>query len=154
MCACSSIGLMQCSLAHQIEFVRASCVSFHTLPFNNKAHIRSNLISHVFSMNTDFPGPVLSRQNVKLVKWEKWHRVYMPQLPSSILDARSHTRFHPGDCWPIFGKLVDKSMILAPWYNENICTMPVHRLTSSALKMLSYICHKGICMMIDSMPKM
>ena len=43
-------------VAHHIKFVRASCVKFHTLLNNNKGQIRLNLISRVFTLNTNFPG--------------------------------------------------------------------------------------------------
>ena len=56
MCVRASVVLMQCTLAHHIKFVRASCVNFHTLPNSNKGRIRSNLISHVFALNTNFHG--------------------------------------------------------------------------------------------------
>ena len=39
-----------------IKFVRAIGVNFHTLPNKNNAQIGSNLISHVFTLNTAFPG--------------------------------------------------------------------------------------------------
>ena len=56
MCVRASVVLMQCTLAHHVKFVRASCVNFHTLPNSNQGQIRSNLISHVFILNTNFNG--------------------------------------------------------------------------------------------------
>ena len=56
MCVRASVVLMQCTLAHHIKFVRASCVKFHTLLNNNKGQIRLNLISHVFTLKMNFPG--------------------------------------------------------------------------------------------------
>ena len=56
MCVRAFVVLMQCTLAHHIKFVRASCVKFHTLLNNNKGQIRLNLISHVFTLNMNFPG--------------------------------------------------------------------------------------------------
>ena len=56
MCVRTSVVLMQCTLAHHIKFVRASCVKFHMLLNNNKGHIQLNLISHVFTLNMNFPG--------------------------------------------------------------------------------------------------
>ena len=70
MCVRASVVLMQCTLAHHIKFVRASCVKFHTLLNNNKGQIRLNLISHVFTQNMNFLGyqflvgkSVLNRRN-------------------------------------------------------------------------------------------
>ena len=56
MCVRASVVLMQCTLAHHVKFVRASSVNFHTLPNSNQGQIRSNLISHVFILNTNFNG--------------------------------------------------------------------------------------------------
>ena len=56
MCVRASVVLMQCTLAHHVKFVRASCVNFHTLPNSNQGQLRSNLISHVFILNTNFNG--------------------------------------------------------------------------------------------------
>ena len=56
MCVRASVVLMQCTLAHHIKFVSASYVKFHTLLNNNKGQIRLNLISHVFTLNMNFPG--------------------------------------------------------------------------------------------------
>ena len=56
MCVRASVVLMQCTLAHHVKFVRASCVNFHTLSNSNQGQIRSNLISHVFILNTNFNG--------------------------------------------------------------------------------------------------
>ena len=56
MCVRASVVLMQCTIAHHIKFVRASYVKFHTLLNNNKGQIRLNLISHVFTLNMNFPG--------------------------------------------------------------------------------------------------
>ena len=52
----ASVVLMQCTLAHHIKSVRASCVKFHTLLNNNKGQIRLNLIPHVFTLNMNFRG--------------------------------------------------------------------------------------------------
>ena len=54
---------MQCTLAHLWKFVRASCVNFHALPNTNKGQIRSNWISHLFTLNTNFLGHQFAVEN-------------------------------------------------------------------------------------------
>ena len=62
-----------------IKFVRASGVNFHTLPNKNNAQIGSSLVSHVFTLNTAFPGHGFICRKT-LVKREIWPRVYVPQV--------------------------------------------------------------------------
>ena len=81
MCVRASVVLMQCTLAHHIKFVRASCVKFHTLLNNNKGQIRLNLISHVFTLNMNFPG-------------------YQFLVEKSVLNGRNGTVFALRFCGP------------------------------------------------------
>ena len=81
MCVRASVVLMQCTLAHHIKFVRASCVKFHTLLINNKGQIRSNLISHLLTLNMNFPG-------------------YQFLVEKSVLNGRNGTVFALRFCGP------------------------------------------------------
>ena len=81
MCVRASVVLMQCTLAHHIKFVRASCVNFHTLLNNNKGQIRLNLISHIFTLNMNFPG-------------------YQFLVEKSVLNGRNGTVFALRFCGP------------------------------------------------------
>ena len=83
MCVRAFVVLMQCTLAHHIKFVRASCVKFHTLLNNNKGQIRLNLISHVFTLNMNFPG-------------------YQFLVEKSMLNGRNGTVFALRFCGPPF----------------------------------------------------
>ena len=81
MCVRAFVVLMQCTLAHHIKFVRASCVKFHMLLNNNKGQIRLNLISHVFTLNMNFPG-------------------YQFLVEKSVLNGRNGTVFALRFCGP------------------------------------------------------
>ena len=81
MCVRASVVLMQCTLGHHSKFVRASCVKFDTLLNNNKGQIRLNLISHVFTLNMNFPG-------------------YQFLVEKSVLNGRNGTVFALHFCGP------------------------------------------------------